>query len=75
MIYNSVSNLGLNPTVSDSSTRRIETFIFDFDSDVYGRGITVLFDHFSRPERKFPDKEALFAQIEQDCRNAREYRQ
>ncbi len=72
--YSSVSNLGLNPTVSDSSTRRIETFIFDFDSDVYGKNIIVYFDHFSRAERKFPDKESLFAQIEQDCRNAREYR-
>ena len=75
-IYASVSNLGCNPTVNgDSSVRTIETNIFDFDDDVYGRDVLVCFDHFSRGERKFRDKEELFAQIARDCRNAIEYRQ
>ena len=74
-VYDSVSNLGINPTVnSDSSVKTIETNIFDFDDDVYGKDVIVCFDHFSRGERKFRDKEELFAQIARDCENAVEYR-
>lgn len=73
--YNSVSNIGFNPTVSDGNTRRtIETNIFDFDDDAYGKDVIVYFDHFSRGERKFRDKEELFAQIARDCENAQNYR-
>jgi riboflavin kinase/FMN adenylyltransferase len=73
-IYNSISNIGVNPTVSDSNTQKtIETYIFDFERDVYGSDITVWFDHFSRGEVKFPDKEALHDQIARDCEAAREY--
>jgi riboflavin kinase/FMN adenylyltransferase len=74
-IYNSVSNIGVNPTVSDDSKQKvIETNIFDFDEDAYGKDIIVYFDHFSRGERKFRDKEELFAQIARDCENALNYR-
>jgi riboflavin kinase/FMN adenylyltransferase len=74
-IYNSVSNIGVNPTVSDDSKQKvIETNIFDFDEDAYGKDIIVYFDHFSRGERKFRNKEELFAQIARDCENARNYR-
>ncbi len=73
--YNSVSNIGLNPTVNEDGRKKtIETNIFDFDDDAYGREVTVYFDHFSRGERKFRDKEALFAQIARDCENALNYR-
>lgn len=74
-IYNSVSNIGVNPTVSDDSKQKvIETNIFDFDEDAYGKDIIVYFDHFSRGERKFRDKEELFTQIARDCENALNYR-
>lgn len=76
--YNSVSNLGVNPTVSsDVSVKTIETNIFGYESPeggAYGRDVTVYFDHFSRGERKFRDKEELFEQIARDCANAQEYR-
>lgn len=73
--YDSVSNIGFNPTVSDDMKRKtIETNIFDYDDDAYGKDVIVYFDHFSRGERKFRDKEELFAQIARDCENARNYR-
>ena len=81
--YKSISNIGVNPTVNQDDDhaeltskphKTIETFIFDFDKDIYGDEITVYFDHFSRGERKFRDKEELFAQIARDCANALEYR-
>ena len=73
--YNSVSNIGLNPTVNDDIRKKtIETNIFDFDDDAYGKEVTVYFDNFSRGERKFRNKEELFAQIARDCTNALNYR-
>ena len=73
--YSSVSNIGVNPTVNDDRRRKtIETNIFDFDDDAYGREVTVYFDHFSRGERKFRNQEELFAQIARDCENAQNYR-
>ena len=75
ILYNSVSNIGLNPTVNDDARRKtIETNIFDYDDDAYGKDVTVYFDHFSRGERKFRNKEELFAQISRDCENAQNYR-
>lgn len=73
--FNSVSNIGINPTVNpDKNFKTIETNIFDFNDDAYGEDVTVYFDHFSRGERKFRDKEELFAQIARDCENAQNYR-
>ena len=73
--YNSVSNIGFNPTVNDGTGKKtIETNIFDYNDDAYGKEVTVCFDHFSRGERKFRDKEELFAQISRDCENAMNYR-
>lgn len=71
--YASVSNIGYKPTVQESGRLSIETNIFDFDGELYGKDITVLFDHFSRPEVKFASKEELFAQIRKDCSDANGY--
>lgn len=72
-IFNSVSNIGVNPTVARDNSKTIETYIFDFDENVYGSEVIVYFDHFSRGERKFRSKEELFTQISQDCRDAAEF--
>jgi riboflavin kinase/FMN adenylyltransferase len=71
--YDSISNIGVNPTVSDAGRITIETNVFDFNEDVYGRDVEVCFDHFSRGERKFRSKEDLFAQIDHDCRQAQQF--
>ena len=80
--YKSISNIGVNPTVNQDADhptltskphKTIETFIFDFDKDIYGDDITVYFDHFSRGERKFRSRDELFEQISLDCEQARAY--
>lgn len=72
--YDSISNIGVNPTVNDDpSVKTIETFIFDFDEDVYGDDVTVYFYYFSRGERRFGSKEELFAQINSDCEDAKKF--
>lgn len=71
-IYDSISNIGINPTVNISEVPKatIETFIFDFDDDIYGDDVIVYFDHFWRAEQQFDSREKLYAQIRSDCTNA-----
>lgn len=64
-IYDAMSNLGCNPTV-DGRCRLLETNLFGFDGDLYGRRLRVELLRFIRPERRFGSVEELFAQIEAD---------
>ncbi len=70
--YRAVTNVGTNPTISSEDGVRVETHIFDFCEDIYGRSISVQFIELIRPEEKFPDIEALFAQISRDSEKARQ---
>ncbi len=63
--YISVTNVGVNPTVNDNNLR-IETFITNFDGDIYQRHIKVRFYKFLRNETKFNSIDDLKAQIEKD---------
>jgi riboflavin kinase/FMN adenylyltransferase len=50
----------------------LEVFLFDFDDNLYGREIDVEFIGFVRPDQRFPDMEALKAQMDRDCARSRE---
>ena len=41
MIYESITNVGVNPTFNNESPINFETHIFDFDNDIYGEEIKV----------------------------------
>lgn len=64
--YRSITNIGVRPTVSDAAEPSVETYLFDFDRDVYGEKATVRLLRFQRPEMKFSGVEELRAQIERD---------
>jgi riboflavin kinase/FMN adenylyltransferase len=64
--YAGVSNVGLKPTVSDASTMSVETYIYDFDEDIYGENIEVYLKKFRRPEQRFAGVEELKAQLKKD---------
>jgi len=66
-----VTNIGTNPTVADGQRRRVETHIFDFDGDIYGKEIIVELFALIRPERTFSGIEALKRQIAADALEAR----
>jgi riboflavin kinase / FMN adenylyltransferase len=66
-----VANCGVKPTVGGASAPLLETHVFDFDGDLYGRTIEVALHHFLRPERKFESFAALTAQIGADAERAR----
>ena len=65
-----VANLGVRPTV-DGTRPLLEVHLFDFDRDIYGAHISVRFVHKLRDERRFPDFDALKAQIAADATEAR----
>lgn len=64
--YRSISNIGCKPTVSNERIMGVETYLYDFHEDIYGREITVNLLKFKRPEKKFDSVEALKKQLEAD---------
>lgn len=72
-IYPSVTNIGCNPTVTDEGSRRVETYVYDFNDDLYGKEIEVMLYHYQRPEMKFDTIEALKNQMHKDGESAVAY--
>lgn len=64
--YYGVSNLGTKPTVSDGVEIGVETNLFDYDDEAYGKNIEVRLMHFIRSEMKFDSIESLKKQMEED---------
>ncbi len=68
--YPSITNVGNKPTVGEFG-KNIETHVFNFDQDAYGKHINVEFIRRTRPEQKFGSVEELQKQIQSDCIAAR----
>lgn len=68
-VYGAAS-VGTRPTVGGSRSL-VEVHLFDFDREIYGEHIEVEFLEKLREELKFPDREALRVQIQQDVNDAR----
>ena len=66
------ANLGIRPTVGGTVVG-LETHIFDFDRDIYGRLLRVALVEYIRPERKFDGLDRLRDQIAKDSLAAREF--
>lgn len=73
MVYNSVTNVGHNPTFKDTEQIHIETNLFDFENDIYGEKLEIEFLQKVRDERKFPTVNDLISQIKQDVEFAKSY--
>ena len=71
--YYGVTNIVVKPTVSQNESLTIETFIINFDKDVYNEKVKVLLFHFQRPEMKFGNMEMLANQISQDVLFTKSY--
>ncbi|MEQ8748243.1 MAG: bifunctional riboflavin kinase/FAD synthetase [Amphiplicatus sp.] len=68
--YDGVANFGRRPTVGESAPL-LETYLFDFSGDLYGKTLDVAFVEFLRDEKKFDGLDALKAQIAKDSDEAR----
>jgi riboflavin kinase/FMN adenylyltransferase len=67
---NGVASIGVRPTF-DAGAVSIEVFLFDFEGDLYSRHIEVSFVKRLRGEQKFPDVDALVAQVRRDIEEAK----
>lgn len=65
-------NVGVRPTFETGRGLLIESFLVDYDGDLYGQNLRVAFVSRLRGERRFPSVEDLIAQMHRDVAEARE---
>ena len=70
--YYSVTNIGVRPTVGTGPVSS-ETYILDFEGNLYGKYIDVSLLRYIRSERKFGSVEELMDQIKRDAETVREW--
>jgi thiamine pyrophosphokinase len=68
-----VTNVGHRPSVDQSNHVTVETFIMDFDGDLYGKAIKLDFYKFLRDTMKFGSLDDVKYQVIKDCESAMEY--
>lgn len=70
MLWPGITNLGTKPTVGGTQMS-VETYLYDFGSDIYGREIRVYFLKWERPEKNFASLDELREMIQKNCRDGR----
>lgn len=69
-VLHGAANIGIRPQF-EPPKELLEPYFFDFSGDLYGQEIEVAFHHFLRGEAKFDSLDALIAQMDKDCAEAR----
>jgi riboflavin kinase / FMN adenylyltransferase len=68
--FDSITNIGYRPTFGESKLL-IETHLFDFNSDIYGKRLKLEFVERIRDEQRFESVDALVAQINRDVESVK----
>ena len=71
--YPGITNLGIRPTVSTNGRVNAETFLYDYDDDIYGKQIAITLLKFARSEKKFSSIDELYDVIRSDLEAGRKY--
>ena len=69
--YGGAASMGVRPMFGENLPN-LESYLFDFQGDLYGAHISVALVEYLRPEEVFADIDALIAQMNADCARARE---
>lgn len=69
--YIGATNIGVRPTVKENDIVSSETYLLDYEGDLYGKYVDVCLMKFLRPEKKFDSEEALETQIHTDIETIR----
>ena len=64
--YKAATSIGLNPTVEERRDESIESYILDFEGDIYGESVCIEFKHFLREEKKFNSIDELISAMAAD---------
>ena len=65
-IFEAITNVGCKPTVTDSGQVFIESYLYNFTENIYGKKIEVHCLEFMRKEQKFSNIEELKKQLQKD---------
>lgn len=71
--FPAITNIGTKPTVNDENRMGVETYLYDFNADVYGAYIDVYLLAYKRAEMRFAGVEQLKAQMQADIAAGRQY--
>jgi len=71
--FESVTNIGVRPTLYENYATTIESHILDFDSNVYGDTVRLYFHRLLRREQQFRSALELTNQIRNDIENSRRW--
>ncbi len=69
--YLGATNIGVRPTVKEDGGVNSETYLLDYEGDLYGKYVDVCLHEFLRPEKKFDSVEELETQIRSDIETVR----
>ena len=69
--YNSITSIGNNPTFNEK-LKTIETYIIDFNKNIYNRKLKILFLDFIRDQIKFDNEQDLVNQMDKDLKKIME---
>ena len=64
--YKGITNIGTRPTIADGKERTIETYIMDFEDDIYGLSLKIEFVKKLRDEVAFSSIDELIEQMHKD---------
>ena len=71
--YKAVTNIGKRPSVDQDHKVTVESFIMDFEGDLYGRQMKLELVKYLRPVRKFSGLEGVLEQVKKDIAEAKKY--
>lgn len=71
--YRGISNIGVHPTVDTDQHVNCETFLFDFNEEIYNQIVTTSFLSYLRPEQTFENQDILRQQIQSDIEQAKRF--
>lgn len=70
-IHDGITNIGVKPTVGALKKAGAETFLYDFDGDLYGKRVKIELLSYRRAERKFDSVDQLKEQLARDIADGR----
>lgn len=72
-LYRAISNVGYKPTVTNEKVMGVETYLYQFEQQIYDEPIEVYLRGFRRQERQFESVEALKLQLQDDIAAGENY--
>lgn len=73
-IHAAAISIGVKPTFNQA-TRTVEAHLLDFSGDLYDQRVTLRFARWLRDQQRFPNVEALKAQLQRDLAQTRSFHQ